>query len=100
MTSVTVNQTKKRCAVNFSGHAGYNRTGHDLVCASASCLAYTLVQRLVDLGADPKYRFGDGSLRVSFKRSEKADDALSVVLTGIRMLQEKYPEYVSIRGED
>lgn len=89
-----------------SGHAGAAPTGEDLVCCGVSVLVQTLAQRVLDL-------YEDGALQkfpettLSPKGSQivasanpdslqQVDQVFETILTGLRMLAEQYPQYITL----
>ena len=90
--------------LTVTGHAGAAEPGHDLVCASASMLAYTLaanVANMADAGQvrEPiiKNNEGDTEISCSPRHNLKASVTLvfDSVCVGFELLAHDYPEYVS-----
>ncbi len=96
----------QRTEVTMSGHALAEREGgHDLCCAAASMLAYTLMKAIDDLPLKDKVIcFGDGFAHVSFcskgKKSAQAQSALKAVLGGFRLLKREYPNNICIISDE
>ncbi len=61
MITVTYDRCEHRLTVE--GHAGTDEHGHDLLCASASTLTYTLAAALIDLSAAGEISAPDAILR-------------------------------------
>lgn len=88
----------------LDGHAGYAPIGQDIVCASASMLAATLFQRVLDLVddvelGDCEMEPGHASLDIQPISASRAADcrhAFETVYTGFKLLQQRYPEHVVI----
>ena len=92
--------------LTVTGHAGAAEPGHDLVCASASMLAYTLaanVANMADAGQvrEPIIRndAGDTEISCNPRHNLKASVTLifDSVCVGFELLAHDYPEYVSYK---
>lgn len=95
----------QRIRLEVTGHAGYAEAGKDIVCAAISMLTDALAGTLEEAKArgrcDYKARDGDGTVIIS------ADPTMGSIVeikayfrmavTGMRMLQEQYPEYIRIQ---
>jgi uncharacterized protein YsxB (DUF464 family) len=90
--------------VEMKGHAKSGKKGHDLVCAAASILAYTLassVRGLKDADAVVycDIKLDEGDAHISCKPREKRTSAVELVFVtlceGFRILAEQYPKNVS-----
>ena len=97
MTTITY----KPYCLEIQGHAGYAIAGQDIVCAGISTLFFTLIEVLArdaDLKERPHVRMGDGEAEVTVtpdpKHRDKTDAVFETVVTGLRMMAEKYPEHV------
>lgn len=89
----------------ISGHAGYAVHGQDIVCASASFLAITVVNSLeLQLGKAGTVKSEDGYLYYRLPQGltdteqETAQIILRTLLTGYQNLKEEYPKYISIQN--
>lgn len=87
------------------GHAGWDGSGHDLVCASESILAYTLLQNLQEaesrgwlkeLQTDvwPGGIIAQAAPRRGYRSA--VSSIYRTILIGYRLLSENYPEYVRV----
>lgn len=85
--------------LTIRGHAGYSKTGNDIVCAGASAIAYTLVGYLNNLDDinDLDYidHTGDFSVFCS-SDSIKVKAAFEMAEIGFLQLEQTYPEYVRV----
>ena len=89
-----------------AGHAGAGPKGKDLVCCGVSVLIHAIAQRVLDLYAEGMLQefpetilSSDGSCVAAKALSESVqlvDQAFAVILTGLRMLAEQYPQCVTI----
>lgn len=100
-------------SLHVKGHAGANAPGHDIVCASASILAYTLAQNIKmseergHLKYSPKIKLkeGDSIITCRAKDDETYAEMLHtflVIQTGYMLLAHNYPQYVAVEmfGQD
>ena len=103
----TYDRDKRECSLLVKGHAGQAEVGKDIVCASASILAYTIAQvvklmeRHGDLVESPTLDLEGGDATIVCRA--KDDDLFAeimqdffVVRTGYTLLAHNYPEYVQI----
>lgn len=108
MTAITIKTDGNKYGIRMNGHAGYNKSGPDIVCAACSMLAYTLLQSVLAAEAE------GGILSLSHKNDpEKGVFSLDVVPDdstvgkidiifraigdGFALLSIKYPKNVNIR---
>lgn len=100
-------------SLHVKGHAGANAPGHDIVCASASILAYTLAQNIKmseergHLKYSPKIKLkeGDSIITCRAKDEETYTEMLHtflVIQMGYALLAHNYPQYVAVEmfGQD
>ena len=94
---------RKYNRLTVTGHAGSAEPGHDLVCASASMLAYTLaanVANMADNGQvrEPIMNIDDGNTEISCKPRHNLKDSVTLVFdsvcVGFEKLAYDYPEYI------
>ena len=108
MIHVKFEQTDKGTLVfTCEGHAGQAEKGQDIVCASASMLAYTLAQNIIfsqDKGkfkGNPRVMLKDGDAHISCrpKKDELAEimHTFFVVQVGYSLLAHNYPQYVELK---
>ena len=95
---------RKYNRLTVTGHAGAAETGHDLVCASASMLAYTLaanVANMADHGQvrEPVIQNNPGDTEISCKPKHNLKATVTLVFdsvcVGYELLAHDYPEFVS-----
>lgn len=89
-----------------AGHAGAAPKGQDLVCCGVSVLVQTLAQRMLDLYMEgllqefPETILSSDGSCVAAKALPKTvqliEQAFAVILTGLRMLAEQYPQYITL----
>ena len=96
--------------LTMDGHAQSGEKGHDLVCASASILAYTLAQfvkNMKDAGQIryPTIELKEGCAFIACNPSSRIRDAVKLafdtVCAGFELLARDYPDNISyeIRGK-
>ena len=94
-----------RIIVALDGHSGAAPRGSDIVCAAASVLAFTLIEafrRLDEEGGVENFsrcaESGCVRLDVTVKECawESAQTVLNTVRDGFLLLEEHYPENVSV----
>ncbi|TJX63135.1 ribosomal-processing cysteine protease Prp [Soehngenia saccharolytica] len=100
------------CGYEVKGHAEYKPYGQDIVCAGVSTLSYTALNSLIEvINIDISsiyYNIEDeeGYMYVMLKDNidslhlQDAQIIFKTFLTGIRLLNEEYDEYISIEFEE
>lgn len=94
MINVVKQKTPESIIVKITGHAGYARTGYDIICASASILFYTLHLALASTGRDVS--FDDDAGNISVERDEETEKITDYFFQGFIALSENYPKHVEI----
>ena len=95
--------------LTVEGHAGSADTGHDLVCASASILAYTVAQIVRamehhgDLEGEPLVSLDSGDATILFRCKNddiyaEAKHTFFVAKTGYSLLAHNFPQYVELKS--
>lgn len=93
-----------KVSLSVEGHCMAKRdNGIDLCCAAVSMLVCTLLQRVEELPLSSKALYcSDGYARVEFdcrgRNSRQGIEALNTILTGFRLLRDKYPDNIKITG--
>ena len=94
---------RKYNRLTVTGHANSAEYGHDLVCASASMLAYTLaanVANMADNGQvrEPIIKNNDGDTEISCNPRHNLRASVTLVFdsvcVGFELLAHDYPEYI------
>ena len=103
----TMDEKKESVTLRVKGHAGLAEKGRDIICSSASILAYTLAQNIK--GAEtrglfkyaPKISLKDGNTIITCRA--KDDEAYTeilhtflVVQTGYQLLAHNFPQFVAV----
>lgn len=99
-------EDKKSIILSLRGHAGQAEKGKDIVCASASILAYTVAQVVTDLRErgklkkKPTINLADGDISIVCKPTKdayaQAMHTYAIAQVGYALLANTYPEYVSL----
>lgn len=108
---ITVIYHRSRHELSVCGHAGNGTVGHDLVCASASILAYTLaaaVQNMADAGHvnHPQIIIRPGETLISCESTSRYRSPVTLVFDticgGFELLARDYPKNISyeMKGTD
>ena len=105
--NVSIDRDKREFSLSVKGHAGQAEAGQDIVCASASILAYTAAQIVLladkdgELAETPTVDLESGDATISCRA--KDDDIfvnmshiIYTIAIGYRLLVEKYPQYVKL----
>lgn len=97
----------KALALTVDGHAHYDDVGKDIVCASASILAYTVAQSVKSmhdrglLKKKPTIKLKDGDACVVCKPSKsgtvEANYAYHFAQVGFALLAHNYPDFVRVK---
>lgn len=96
----------KSLILHIEGHAGQAEFGQDIVCASASILAYTVAQVIKTMGEQGKLRKkpviklenGDAVITCKPKTAHFAEalHTYSVANVGYQLLAHNYPDFVQL----
>ena len=90
--------------LTVTGHAGSAEPGHDLVCASASILAYTLAANVANMADNGQVRapimdMDEGNTEISCKPRHNLKATVTLVFdavcAGFDLLAYQYPEYIT-----
>ena len=95
--------------LTVEGHAGSDTAGHDLVCASASILAYTVAQVVQamehhgDLSGKPCIELNEGDATIILRCKDEdiyteARHTFFVAETGYLILAHNFPQYVEVKS--
>lgn len=98
MTKITYYKTEDAFEVRLDGHAGYAGYGNDIVCASLSTLIQTLAARMPSVTNHYDFDLASGRAWV-IGMGPEAVKAFQTILTGLRGVQQAFPNYVSIAEE-
>ena len=102
MIHVTYYRRYNRLTV--TGHAGSAEHGHDLVCASASILAYTLAANVANMADNgqvrqPVIKTDEGNAEISCTPRHNLKASVTLVFdsvcVGFEMLAHDHPEHIT-----
>jgi uncharacterized protein YsxB (DUF464 family) len=106
MIKVTFTESGKKLSLRLEGHAGYAEIGKDIVCASASILAYTVAQFVMeaehkgDLTAPAEIKLESGDTVISCEPTDDIFYGMQAMFlfakTGYALLEHNYPQYVRL----
>lgn len=106
MISITFTNRGNRLSLRLEGHAGYAEHGNDIVCASASILAYTVAQFVMeaehngDLESPAEVKLESGDTIISCEPTEDLmrgmADMYQFAKLGFCILEHNYPQYVRL----
>lgn len=106
MINVCFTKDKRNLILKVDGHAGMAEKGQDIVCASASILAYTVAQIVTTLQKQDKLKKkptiemheGDALIVCKPRRDAYAETlhTYSVAQIGFALLEKNFPEYVKL----
>ena len=106
MTTVQVRRDESGvCGLRVSGHAGYARSGRDIVCAAASVLITTCANSLesvanvtpvLDMQEEPAVIDVSLPRGLSAQRDHDARIVLQTTLQGFTDIAAQYPRYLQI----
>lgn len=91
MIEATIGERRLR----VRGHAGYDESGRDIVCAAVSALVYALVGALEEGGWLESSVLQAGLAVVEGKDGCGREFAMTG--QGLRLLARQYPEYISVK---
>ena len=93
-------------SLTVKGHAGQAEVGKDIVCASASILAYTLAQIVHSLEhrleGEPIISLASGDTTIScrcknYRTYVKVLNAFNFTQVGFTLLAQNYPQFVELK---
>ena len=102
MINVTFTEEGKKLSLRVEGHAGYAEHSKDIVCASASILAYTLatiVESFDEVETNIDLTSGNTTIECQCNDGEtyvKVANAFRYTEIGYALLQHNYPQYVRL----
>lgn len=106
MLKVTFTESGNKLSLRLEGHAGYAAIGNDIVCASASILAYTVAQFVMeaehkgDLASPSEIKLDGGDTIISCEPCEDTWSAIQNMYLfakiGYALLEHNYPQYVRL----
>ena len=101
MTHIRILKQHRNIMITLIGHADYD-PGHDIVCASVSMLAYTLINYMLHEHPEalPMYQDDPGNFMIMIERPDgptpEIDTAVRMFQIGAESLEGNYPENVEV----
>lgn len=96
MIEVDYRKKGKMHDIKITGHAS-GETGKNIICAGSSMLAYTLAEALMRIDdASVKIKDDGEIFRVTAEDNSKVRDVISTIMTGYELLENEYPQEVSL----
>ena len=101
---ISVVYHRKYHKLSIAGHACSGEPGHDLVCASATILAYTLAASVANMSAakqvrDAKIHLEEGVGEISCKPVRRFEAPVTLIFdtlcAGYELLAQNYPDNIS-----
>ncbi len=101
MIKVTFTEEGKKLSLRLEGHAGYAEHGNDIVCASASILAYTLASIVGAYGINSAIKLETGDTTIECDCNDHPmfgliKDSFDFAVAGYALLEHNYPQYVRL----
>lgn len=90
--------------LTVTGHAGSAESGHDLVCAAASALAYALAANVANMAEGgqvrtPVIRMEEGDAEIACNPRHNLKNTVALVFdsicVGFQLLERQYPQYLA-----
>lgn len=93
---------KKDNIVSITGHAMYDKYGHDIVCASVSSILYTTVNALLALDKESiKYVDNNKTIQIeNIKKDYYTNTLIDNMMNLFRDLSIDYPKNIKIESEE
>lgn len=106
MTNATFYESEDKHAVRIEGHAGYNPSGPDILCAACSALSCALLDAALCLeaegGCHTEHSVDEaaGRFHLSMQAEPwalaRAQGMMAVARSGFALLAREYPEHVRL----
>jgi uncharacterized protein YsxB (DUF464 family) len=98
MLVATYTEIGEILSLRLEGHAGYAEVGKDIVCASASILAYTLAYIVQQEDETADIRLDSGDTVIECVETPTIRTAFEHTLIGLGLLEQNYPQYVKLNA--
>ena len=101
MIKVSYTQEGNKLSLRLEGHSDYAEEGEDIVCASASILAYTLASMVEKFGINTNISLESGDTTIECECTDHPlmdviRDSFNFALEGYTLLEQSYPQYVRL----
>lgn len=102
MIKINIKQVNNKInTIEVKGHASYDESGKDIVCASVSSIIITTINGLVNLKETGfEYEENDGYVKIVIIEDTKEINALiSNMISLLKDLEKQYSKYIKIYEE-
>ena len=100
MTHITVNKKDNSYSIKLNGHANYASNGQDIVCAATSMIDNMNARNEVSIIRQRQEEgFVDIEVSVGKIYQDYFDTVLDVILTGYKLLNNKYPNNIFLEAD-
>lgn len=104
MIKASIGAREDELWLNMYGHAGGGEYGHDLICAAATTLVYTLAQVVTnmdergELKEAPVIHIAQGEALINFRprEPERGRIIMDVLQAGLGCLAHNYPQNIAL----
>lgn len=96
MTRITVTETGEHVEIRMNGHAGYDGTGRDIVCAACSVLIQSAANAMQVLNIPYAWRQEPGDVWLCIRKTGDWLGVYTMARVGYEMLAQSYPENVQL----
>lgn len=101
MITVTFHRNKEiLCGFDMSGHAGYDESGYDIVCAGASTAVQMISNAITEILEMPaSLVVEDNRIALSLKDGSVIPESvlfLESFSLQMQLMEEEYPEYITL----
>ena len=93
---ISIQYKRDNLELQIAGHAGYAEKGRDIVCAAVTALAGTLERCMKEAG-EGSCEWKEGETCFTASGTENLRPCFETVVTGLKMLAEEFPDYVTIK---
>ena len=80
------------------GHAGFDDSGKDLICAGGSCIIFGLMNAIDNEDESAEIVQGDNEIVITLKDVDRAkvQDYLELTLIQLETIESSYPEFIKL----
>ena len=108
MIRVIINRDKQGFIWEFliKGHAGYGKSGEDIVCAGISAVAYTAIGALAEMAGVDDFIEREGYMKCTIPNNinENLKQTVKIILEamviGLRQIENSYDKYVVVKEQE
>lgn len=93
---ITVKFLDGQNRILVSGHAGYAESGHDIICAGVSSLAWALAASLHRAGRLLEMKEDAGEMDIRYKGGNS--ECIDMFQTGVELMESKHGDYIRVEG--